>query len=269
MDLTHQLQPGMTSMTLRPFQQFIKSEPTAVEDQSSGMDTFDGNNFRNTLFSLKNLVILLVLILLTGSINAQRKADIGFFAGTSYYMGDINPSTHFYSPSIAVGPIIRYNFHLRSSVRFSGIYHKLKADPADFTIAYPVPVSPFNASFIDLALNYEFNFIPYKTSDRKNNQSFYTGFGLGYQLKLSPDLQNSFTIPFAVGYKFNAGKKLSAGIEFASRKTFYDGKIDGVLNIGKVDDKFHLVGNNDWYTFAGIFITYKIFNFREDCPTYD
>lgn len=209
--------------------------------------------------------------MLIGSLNVfgQRKADIGLFAGTSYYMGDINPSKHFYSPSVAVGPIIRYNIHSRSSVRFSGIYHRLKADPADFDIYYVVPVEAFNASFMDLALNYEFNFFPYKTADRKKNQSLYTGFGIGVQLKLSPDIATNYTIPFAIGYKFNAGKKLSAGIEFSSRKTFYDGKIDGVLNIGSSEDKFHLVGNNDWYTFAGIFITYKLFNYREDCPTYD
>lgn len=184
-------------------------------------------------------------------------------------MGDINPSRHFYAPSLAIGPILRYNFHYRTSIRLSGIYHKLKADPADFNIIYPVPVNPFNASFLDLAANYEFNFIPYKTATKKYNHSFYTGFGLGYQIKLSPDMNSSMTIPFAVGYKANFGKKLSGGIEFSSRKTFYDEKIDGISNIGTTDDKFHLVGNNDWYTFAGIFITYKIFNFREDCPTYD
>ncbi len=222
-------------------------------------------------FYLKYSYFILIFFILfqIQDVNSQRKADIGFFAGTSYYMGDINPSTHFYSPSLAIGPVYRYNFHKRSSVRFSGIYHRLKADPADFDIYYPVPVAPFNASFVDLALNYEFNFIPYKTADRKNNQSFYTGFGIGYQMKITPDLANNITIPFAIGYKFNAGKKLSAGVELSSRKTFFDEKIDGVGNIGSTEDKFHLVGNNDWYTFAGIFITYKIFNFREDCPTYD
>lgn len=210
-------------------------------------------------------------MLFSSNAYSQRKADIGFFAGSSYYMGDINPSQHFYSPSLAIGPIIRYNFHFRSSLRLSGIYHKLRADDIDFT---DTDVS-FSGSFIDFAAAYEFNFLPYKTADRKENQSLYTGIGLGYHLALNHSSSSGLeggshlTIPFSIGYKFNLGKKLSAGIEFSSRKTFTDNKIDGIVNPGMDDPKFHLVGNNDWYTFAGAFFTYKIFSYREDCPTYD
>jgi len=51
------------------------------------------------------------------------------------------------------------------------------------------------------------------------------------------------------------------------RKTFTD-LIDGVANIGgeEVQTAF---GNNDWYMFTGVFLTYKIFNYREECPTYE
>ena len=44
---------------------------------------------------------------------------------------------------------------------------------------------------------------------------------------LIPD--NHFTIPFSLGFKFNAGKRLSAGVEWSPRKTFND-RIDGVEN---------------------------------------
>jgi hypothetical protein len=29
------------------------------------------------------------------------------------------------------------------------------------------------------------------------------------------------------------------------------------------------VGNNDWYMFTGIFLTYKIFNVINECPAYE
>ncbi len=38
-------------------------------------------------------------------------------------------------------------------------------------------------------------------------------------------------------------------------------------NIG-TENQHYLVGNKDWYNFAGVFITYKIFN-RVECPTYE
>ena len=62
----------------------------------------------------------------------------------------------------------------------------------------------------------------------------------------------------------NLGKRLSGGLELSMRKTFTD-EIDGVENIGLEGVK-HPFGNNDWYMFTGIFLTYKIFEFRDPCP---
>jgi hypothetical protein len=51
------------------------------------------------------------------------------------------------------------------------------------------------------------------------------------------------------------------------RKTFTD-KIDGVYNPGGEGTQSAL-GNTDWYMFTGVFLTYRIFNANEDCPTYN
>ena len=105
--------------------------------------------------------------------------------------------------------------------------------------------------------------------------SLYTAAGIGYHFVVAADnstpqsMTSHFTIPFSLGFKFNSGNRLSAGVEWSPRKTFTDTGLDGVTNIGEVKSDFHLLGNNDWYNFAGVFITYKIFNYREDCPTYD
>ena len=51
------------------------------------------------------------------------------------------------------------------------------------------------------------------------------------------------------------------------RKTFTD-LIDGVANPGGEAVQTP-VGNNDWYMFTGIFLTYKIFNVINECPAYE
>ena len=203
-------------------------------------------------------------------LQAQRKSDIGFLTGTSYYMGDINPAQHYYLPSFAIGPIFRYNFDQRHSLRAHAVYHTLAGNDADFPNQIrPQGLQDFQASFVDLALQFEFNWWPYKTAHRKSKYSPYVFAGLGYAYKLSgsPAAQAHVNIPFGLGVKANLGKKLSGGIELGTRKTFSD-RVDGVVNPGETD-QFAPFGNRDWYMITGVFITYKIFRFREDCPTYD
>jgi len=232
----------------------------------------EGDNKQFSGISYFLFCLILFTIISSLDARAQRKSDIGFFAGTSYYMGDLNPGTHFKSPGIAVGPIFRYNFHKRSSVRASGIYHTLSAESPTFANGAG---GSFSADFMDLAVQYEFNFIPYQTGSRKLKYSLYTAAGLGYHLAFSGSSTgmstpaNHFMIPFSIGFKFNAGTRLSAGFEYSPRKTFTDTGLDGITNIGEENSDFHLLGNNDWYNFAGVFVTYKIFNYREDCPAYD
>lgn len=185
-------------------------------------------------------------------------------------MGDINTTRYFYSPGIVIGPIYRYNFEPRNSIRLHVFYYTLHADDRDFSD--PMNMlrnASFEGNYIDAAALYEFNFLPYKTTHRKYNRTFYLSGGIGYSFVISSDVPsvNYITVPVGLGYKLNLTKKLAAGAELTLRKTFTD-LIDGVENIYIEGDK-HLFGNNDWYTFAGIFITYKIFNYREDCPAYD
>ncbi len=246
---------------------------TAGAFRSSATPTPEGDRL-NLKPSL--LFLLVIVFFFTGqqALDAQRKSDIGFFAGVAYYMGDINTNRQFYDPLIAIGPLYRYNFNPRTSLRFTGIFHQLQGTDMDFNNPYKqARGASFTGSYIDLAMMYEFNFLPYKTAERKTKYSLYIAGGPGYHIVLSSYTStglisdNHFTIPFALGFKFNAGKRLSAGVEWSPRKTYND-RIDGVENFG-TDNQYHLVGNKDWYNFAGIFITYKIFKYREDCPAYD
>ena len=90
--------------------------------------------------------------------------------------------------------------------------------------------------------------------------------GLGYGIDLFGDSKSHLYIPFGGGVKVNLGKRLSSGVEVSARKTFTD-LIDGVVNPGGEDVQTP-VGNNDWYMLTGLFFTYKIINYENDCPAY-
>ncbi len=187
--------------------------------------------------------------------------------GASYYMGDINHTRHFYSPSPGGGIIFRYNLNPRQSFRFSGIYTSLKGSDSDFEDAFQQRRnSSFKTSIIDLAISSEFNFMSYETTKlRKDRYTPYISAGIGYASVLTSDVQaeSATTLNFGGGFKYNLTRRIGIGAEWTFRKTLND-MLDGVENIGADNNVFF--HNKDWYSIVGIFFTYKIFNWREDCP---
>lgn len=217
---------------------------------------------------MKRMLVIICSIFFIYVGHAQRKADIGVFAGTAYYLGDINPSRQFYSPSFAVGGLYRYNLNPRYSIRGSMYYAGLKADDLDFDNLFQQQRgSDFNANVLDATLQFEFNFLPYSTVGKQWDYTPYLSGGVGFAfINSSSAFTYEFEFPFGIGCKINLAKRLSAGIEWGFRKTFYD-YIDGLENISDPESRglFH---NYDWYSIAGVFINYKIFDYREDCPAY-
>ncbi len=217
-----------------------------------------------------SIFTLMISILTTFNLSAQKNSDIGVFAGTSYYMGDLNPSVHYSLPAFAIGPIYRYNFNPRNSLRAHGFYHGLAGSYSDYIGYNSDNVTPeFASKFVDLGLDFEFNWKPYKTAYRKTKSSPYIfgGIGYGFSLQLSEGINGYLTMPFGVGYKLNLGRWTSAGVEMSARKTFTD-RIDGISNL-ELANRFVPFGNRDWYFFTGVFVTYKIFKFWDTCPAYD
>jgi hypothetical protein len=124
----------------------------------------------------------------------------------------------------------------------------------------------FQSSFVDLGLDFEFNWWPYQSALKRTKYSPYVTAGIGYGIGLGGDAKSHLYIPFGGGVKANLGKRLSGGIEVTMRKTFTD-MLDGVSNRGDAEAQT-IVGNNDWYMFTGVFLTYKIFNYLNDCPAF-
>jgi hypothetical protein len=74
-------------------------------------------------------------------------------------------------------------------------------------------------------------------------------------------------IPFSLGFKVNVYKNIGLEAEYGFRKTFYD-NFDGLKDLVAPSD-FALTHNNDWYSFAGVTVTWKIYSKLAGCPAYD
>jgi len=214
--------------------------------------------------------VSLILMLASGMIIAQPNTNFGVFAGTAYYMGDINPGRHFYRPKISYGVLYRFNINTRYAIRANAYVADLSGNDLDFPERLhpdrPYNPAKFSTSLLDLALQLEFNFLPYTPTIGKWAYTPYISAGVagGLVMGSTVDAQNHMSFPFGIGMKLNLTSRLSAGAEWSFRKAFYDG-VDGLKN---PSGKNSLIHNNDWYSFLGVFITFKFFNFAVECPAY-
>jgi hypothetical protein len=203
---------------------------------------------------------------------SQNKSDLGVSLGTSYYMGDINPSGLFYSPKFNAGIVYRYNFNPRYVFKGELNYVSLSGRDADFPDPFQkLRNMSFNTVLYDISPQFEFNFLPLKFSERKLSFSPFVSTGLALALILNSSNKKAaeFVFPFALGVRMTVGKKWSTGVQWSFRKTFSDINIDGVDNYPLPESMKSTFFNNDWYFFAGVFLTYKIFDFGIPCPAYE
>ena len=207
------------------------------------------------------LFIITTLLVASSPARGQRNADMGIFAGVPWYLGDLSttiPVPHEIPP--AIGPIYRYNFNMRNALRAHAFFYTLSDSEENFHGG----LAEFQSSFVDLGLDFEFNWWPYKSAWRKTKFSPYVSAGLGYSVNYTGGSVSHLYLPFGGGLKANLGKRMSGGVEVSMRKTFND-MIDGVANVGGEAVQTP-IGNNDWYMFTGVFLTYKIFEYRDPCP---
>ncbi|MBE3086053.1 MAG: hypothetical protein IMZ64_07545 [Bacteroidetes bacterium] len=216
---------------------------------------------------MKRINWFLLFLSLSLSLSGQRSVDYGVFLGTSSYLGDINPNRLLYSPSPAGGIFYRYNFHPRQALRTSIFFGGLSADDHDFNNSFQQARGKlFKGTVVELAVQYEFNFFPYTTEGKQWNYTpyFAAGAGIAYIIKTIP------VIPFSFGFKINLYKNLGLEAEYGFRKTFYDNFED--LEDELVDPATRhdnaWIHNNDWYSFLGVGVTWKIFSKSGGCPAF-
>jgi hypothetical protein len=217
---------------------------------------------------VKKGITFLVLYFFSLIVLSQSKIDMGLAVGAGYYMGDINPTVPFYAPGIDLGITSRYNLNMRHVIKFEANYVRLHANDADFADDYQ---QRRNASFatpaFDFAFQFEFNFLPLKFAPRKLTVSPFVSSGLAVDLATRSQMKSlMLSWPFAIGVRATLGKFWSIGVQWNYRKLFND-RIDGVENEvpASMKSKLH---NNDWFSFANVFVTYKLFTSKQECPAY-
>ena len=211
----------------------------------------------------KDLPVIIIFLLFFSTVFSQSKTEIGLFGGGSLMMGDINADRYFKNPSYAAGIFYRYNYSQRYAFRVQLNYANLQASDSKSSDNYRLyRNASFNASIFDVATLFEFNFLPFKYSERYNTFSSYIDIGIGMHLAGVPF---GVILPMGVGIKKTFGRRWCLGVEYAFRKTFND-KLDGVNNPVIPASSMN---NNDWYAMTGFVISYKIFDEITDCPAYD
>ncbi len=216
---------------------------------------------------MKRLHLLLLCFCLANSAIGQRSSDFGVFAGVSSYIGDINPGRLMYSPLPAGGVFYRYNFNPRQSVRANLLLGGLRADDLDFNNSFQIArAASFSGSVGEVSLQFEFNFLPYSTEGKKWDFTPYIAAGAGLAFINSTEFAYKPVIPFSLGFKVNVYKNVGLEAEYGFRKTFYD-NFDGLKDLVAPSD-VAWIHNNDWYSFAGLALTWKIFSKLAACPAY-
>lgn len=216
---------------------------------------------------MKRINWLLCFILIPLALNGQRKSDYGVFGGVSSYIGDINPGRLLYSPLPAAGGFYRYNLHPRQSIRTNIFIGGLRASDKDFDNDFQqARDASFSGMVAEWAMQFEFNFFPYATDGKRWNYTPYLAAGAGISFINTQVFTYVPIIPFSLGFKVNVYKNLGLEAEYGFRKTFYD-NFDGLKDLVPAEDH-GWIHNNDWYTFTGISVTWKIYNKLAGCPAY-
>jgi len=216
---------------------------------------------------MKRIHLFLLFFYLSLSLAGQRNSDYGVFAGTSSYLGDINPSRLLYSPMPAGGIFYRYNFHPRQALRASFLFGGLRANDLDFKNDFQIArAASFSGSISEWALQFEFNFLPYTTQGKPWDYTPYLAAGAGITFINTTTYTYVPVIPFSFGFKVNIYKNIGLEAEYGFRKTFYD-NFDGLKDLVAPSD-VALIHNNDWYSFAGVAVTWKIYSKLAGCPAY-
>jgi opacity protein-like surface antigen len=207
---------------------------------------------------MKKLIIVILIILASGATYAQS-GDIGLFAGSSYYTGDLNPGTPFKDSSPAFGAFYRYIFNNRLALKAGYTGTTLKSDD------FQGRGITFKTKLNEISAQLEVNFTEFGFGVNEKRLSPYIFGGVGYtwftarrdSTGINPtSIQaNVKSFPFGLGIKYMPVENLSVGLEWGLRKNFgkQADKIDNVYQPG-----IRISSANDWYAFAGFWISFRL-----------
>lgn len=196
-------------------------------------------------------ILMLGFLLQVKAQGFKSAAEVGVYAGGSYYIGDLN-SKHLVDSRFAYGGIFRYNLSTRHSIRITGFYGNVWADDANNSDPYKFNRNlNFQSRILELAVGYEIDWFKYRISDMKYPITPYFFYQFAYA-RINPKTEidgnevelrplgtegqgtgitgtkdrlyslNQFTVPLGIGVKFNLRPRVAMSIEYGVRLTFTD-----------------------------------------------
>ena len=174
--------------------------------------------------------------------------EVGVFAGTSFYMGDLNPSIPFLNAGAGFGVLGRYNLNSRWAVKLNGYQGILTGDDQKSKFLEDRSLK-FTSNVKEFGCVIEFNFLHYFTGSLKdyftpyifggaaifynrakvgNTELRYYGTeGQDNPAYLQGEIRQkysfyNFSIPFGMGIKYSFSKRIATTLEWGMRKTFTD-----------------------------------------------
>jgi len=228
-------------------------------------------------------VILFLLMIAGGSVTAQFH-EIGVFLGGSNYIGDVGTDRFVDPNQLAYGILYKWNMTDRYSLRAGFTATTLSENEYGNS-----DINRFRRSFkIDNPIQeaqagIEINFTEFNLHDPTTIVTPYLFYGLSYfrfnQYYLTPNgpidpptytnygKDEKIGIPLILGIKINPNPFLVLGLEMGARYTLTD-NLDGSNPQNEYADnpayKFGNIGNNDWYLFTGLTISFTF----GDLPCY-
>ena len=221
----------------------------------------------------KTLLTGSVLVFICHSVIAQSW-ETGVSGGLSNYRGDLAPNLKISNVRYSAGANLKYNIDYFSGVRLS--INTLNVVGNDNHVKFPLYQqrgTRFAASVLDVAVLYDFNFIPFMHPKELKNWSPYLTMGLGfYNARIKgEDVENlepepvGMTLPLGVGSHIALNPKWVINFEFLSRKLFTD-RFDLVHDTYNDGTQRGISTNTDWYFSLQMGISYTFYSVK--CPDF-
>lgn len=214
---------------------------------------------------MKKITILIALMALTQPATAQDdpeyRLEVGAGVGMTGYLGDFNGNlTKSLQPMVSLSG--RYVFNPWMALRLNLGYGKMKGSSSDVDTYYPdyaEEAYKFDNTLYDMAVTYEYNFMPYGTGWDYRGAKRFTPFvfgGIGLAYADTPEKGRlAFNIPIGAGVKYKLGERVNLGLEWSMHFTQSDW-LDGVKDPYYIKSS-GLFKNTDCYSALQLTLTYS------------
>ncbi len=215
---------------------------------------------------------LLFLPVVTKLFSQEYKYEIGAATGISSYMGDANRTRLFLHPKIAGGALFRYNINLQWAIKANILGGSISANTAYSGNRFPMEQKEtFQRSFADIGSQIEFHFFRYSSEYGYLGTRPYTPYlfiGMGGTVAAGKNSFYGVNMPIGIGFKYKLKNRINIGAEISTRKLFRDNfDVTKQTQGWSLDAPFGIessfLKNQDWYSFAMIYLTWD-FGLRED-----